>query len=73
MIENMEKNEVNRTTEAQLVNHHKWLPYQFLGIKTVITVQIDPQIMLIWSKDLNVTLSVSEGVSDTLVREKLSF
>ena len=55
-------------------NHHKWLPYQFLGGKIVKIVQIDPQIMLIWSKDLNVTLSVSEGVSgsviDTQVRKK---
>ena len=29
-------------------NHHKWLPYQILGGKTVNNVQIDQQTMDIW-------------------------
>ena len=39
------KNKVNRTTESHFLspNHHKWLPYEILGNKTVKNVQIDPQ------------------------------
>ena len=43
---NHEINKVNRTTEAQLINssnHHKWLPYQILGGKTVKNVPVDPK------------------------------
>ena len=36
--------------------HKKWLPYQFLGGKTVKNVQIDPETTEIWSKKLNVML-----------------
>ena len=56
-------NKVNKTTEAQLFysfNHHKWLPYQILGVKTI--VHFDPQITEIWPAKLIVVLSVSEGV-----------
>ena len=57
--------------------HHNWLPYQILSVKTGKNVQIDQQTMEIWSKKLDVTLSVSEemneSVGDTLVREKLIF
>ncbi len=42
-------------------------------IKTVKNVQIDPQATEMWLKQLNDTLSVSESVNDTLVREKLEF
>ena len=42
-------------------NHQKWL--QILVGKAVNKVQIDPQTTNIWSTDLTVTLSMSEGVS----------
>ena len=46
-----------------------------MGRKPVKYVQIDPRTTEIWSTDLNVTMPVSEGVSevvsDTLVIEKL--
>ena len=48
---------VNRTTETQHFhssNHHKWLPYQILGGKTVKNVQRGPQTTEIWPKKLNV-------------------
>ncbi len=43
----------NRTTEAQLFhssNHHKWIPYQILGSKTVKNVQIGQQTTEIYPK-----------------------
>ena len=58
-----EKNKVNRTTEAQIFHsssHHKRLPDQILGDKTVKNIQIDQQTTEIWPKELFVTLSVSE-------------
>ena len=39
-----------------------------LGGKTVKNVLINPQTAEIWPTDLNVTLSASESVSNTLVR-----
>ncbi len=39
----------------------KWLPSQIIGVKSVKSVQIIPQTTEIWPKQLNVTLSVSEG------------
>ena len=36
----------------------EWIPYKILGGKTVKNVQIDSQ-----TKQLNVTLSISKGVS----------
>ena len=51
------------TTEAygfHSSNHHKWLPYQFIGDNAENNVQINPQTTEISSKKLN---SVSEGVS----------
>ncbi len=42
------------------MNLQKCLPYQILGGKTVKNVEIDPQITEIWSKQLDVTLSVNE-------------
>ncbi len=42
----------------------QWLPYQSIGAKTVKNVQIDPQITEIWRKQLIVTLSLSEVVSE---------
>ena len=65
-----------RTKQAQFFhssNHPKWLPYQILGGKTVINVQIDPQTTEIWPKELFVTLFVRGRMSNTLVRKKLSF
>ena len=66
---------INKDSHVKISNHHKWIPYQNLGGKYVKNVLIDPQTTEIWSTGLNVTLSVSEGVSesvsDTLVREKL--
>ena len=67
------------TTEPQQLS--QWLPYQILGGRTVINVQIDPQTTKIWSTDLFVPLSLSDGVTqgvnehvcDTPVRVKLSF
>ncbi len=51
--------------------------YKILGGKAVKNVPIDPQITEILPKQLNVTLSLSVGLSevlsDTLVREKLIF
>ena len=55
----------------------KGFPFQILGGKTVKYVQYDPHTTDILLKQLNVTLFVSEGVSesvsDTLDREKLGF
>ncbi len=50
--------------------------YQILGCKTVYkNVQIDPQTNEIWATELNVPLSVSDGVNesvnDTLVGAEL--
>ncbi len=56
-----------RSTESQKLSQR--LSYQILDSKFVL---IDPQTTKIWSTDLNVPLSVTDGVSDTLVREKLS-
>ena len=61
------------TAGSAAKNHQKGFPYQIIGGKTVENVQINQQTIVIWSIDLNVTLSVSESMSDTLVREKLSF
>ncbi len=57
------ENKANNTTEAQLFhpfNHHKWIPNQFLGGKTLKNVQIDPHTIEIWPTELYVTLSVHE-------------
>ncbi len=51
----------------------KWLLFQILGGKTEKIGQIDSQTTEIWPKKLNIKLSESESVCDTLVREKLSF
>ncbi len=57
--------------------NQKWHHFRIPGGKTVTNVQIDQQTTEIWPKQINVTLSVSEGVSgsviDTLTKEKLSF
>ncbi len=47
----------------KLSNPQKWLPYQIIFGKTVKNVQIDPQTTEIWVTNLNVTLSVSLGLS----------
>ncbi len=42
----IQKNKVDRTTEAQVFhssNHKKWPPYRILGDKTVKNVKIDSQ------------------------------
>ena len=31
IVNKIKKNKVNRTTEAQIFNFSKWLPYQILG------------------------------------------
>ena len=43
-------------------NQRKWLPYKILGGKPVKNVKIDPQTTEIWSKKLNKTSWVREGV-----------
>ena len=59
-----------RFTELQKLS--QWLPYQILGGKTVNRVEMDPQTTEIWSTDLNVPLTVSDGRSE-LHPNSLSF
>ncbi len=57
----------HRSSAKKLSNHQKWLSYKILGGKIVGNVKIYQQTMEIWPTDLNITLSVSEGVSESVM------